>query len=644
MSDRYQSSSRYSDPYSRSERKSSRYSSSSSSSYGSGDRYEKSSPHRSSSRDSSRSSYGGSASGSSYAGPSSSYNGNSSYNGGSSRGSSNGASRGSSSGYSQPSPSYGGGSSSYGRGGSYNGGSSSYGSGGSYGGSSYGGGRGGSYGGNSYGGGRGGRGGRGGANGASLGQIDWASALAKMPKFTKEFYQPHPEVEAMSQRDVDKYMQDSEIKVEGRDIPRPILTFEQARYPDYIMKEVRASGFTAPTPIQAQGWPVALSGRDVVGLAETGSGKTLAFILPSIIHINAQPLLRPGDGPIILVLAPTRELACQIQKVCSQFGSSSRLTNTCVYGGASRGPQIRDLRNGVEIVIATPGRLIDFLESRTTNLLRVTYLVLDEADRMLDMGFEPQIRKILSQVRPDRQTLMWSATWPKEVQALASEFLNDPIRIKIGSTGLNACKNVHQIVEVVQEHDKYTKLIALLDKALSNGSTRVLVFCQTKKGCDALCNSLNRTGMQCLAIHGDKSQNDRDWVLSQFRTGRTRVMVATDVAARGLDVKNIGYVVNYDFPNTCEDYIHRIGRTGRAGTEGTALSFFTPSNYKLAKPLVKILTQSNQKIPEQLHQYAAMGGNSFGRGGYRNNRGYGGRGRGGYGGGYGGYGGRGGGY
>ncbi len=213
-------------------------------------------------------------------------------------------------------------------------------------------------------------------------------------------------------------------------MPKPVSTFEEASFPEYVLAEVTRAGFSEPTPIQAQGWPMALLGRDLVGLAETGSGKTLAYLLPAVVHINAQPHLAPGDGPIVLCLAPTRELAVQIQAECAKFGTTSRIKSTCVYGGAPKGPQAGDLRRGVEIVIATPGRLIDMLESRITNLRRVTYLVLDEADRMLDMGFEPQIRKIVAQIRPDRQTLLWSATWPKEIQALGRDFLHDPYQVR----------------------------------------------------------------------------------------------------------------------------------------------------------------------------------------------------------------------
>ena len=201
------------------------------------------------------------------------------------------------------------------------------------------------------------------------------------------------------------------IKDVARTCPNPIMRFEDGNFPDYIMSEVRKAGYSAPTPIQSQGWALALTGQDMVGIAQTGSGKTLGYLLPGIIHCNHQPYLKRGEGPIVLVLAPTRELACQIQEVADQFGKASRLKNTCVYGGAPKGQQLRDIENGAEIVIATPGRLIDFLEAQKISLRRTTYLVLDEADRMLDMGFEPQIRKIIEQIRPDRQVLMWSATF-----------------------------------------------------------------------------------------------------------------------------------------------------------------------------------------------------------------------------------------
>ncbi|KAG8276279.1 putative ATP-dependent RNA helicase ddx17, variant 2 [Homalodisca vitripennis] len=260
------------------------------------------------------------------------------------------------------------------------------------------------------------------------------------------------------------------------------------------MKEVRKQGFDFPTAIQAQGWPIAMSGMNMVGVAKTGSGKTLAYMLPACVHINNQEPLKRGDGPIALVLAPTRELAQQIQTVARDFGSSTFVRSTCIFGGAPKGPQARDLMRGVEIVIATPGRLIDFLEQGQTNLKRCTYLVLDEADRMLDMGFEPQIRKIIEQIRPDRQVLMWSATWPKEVRKLAEDFLHDYIQINIGSLELSANHNIVQIVNICRDAEKDEKLKTLLQE-LSEEEGKTIVFAETKKKVDAITRTIQRGGL-----------------------------------------------------------------------------------------------------------------------------------------------------
>lgn len=350
--------------------------------------------------------------------------------------------------------------------------------------------------------------------------------------FEKNFYVECPAVRAMSDQEVMRYRASRDITVQGQDVPKPIRMFHEANYPDYCLEVIANLGFAEPTPIQAQGWPMALKGRDLIGIAETGSGKTLAYLLPALVHVNAQPRLAYGDGPIVLVLAPTRELAVQIQEEALKFGSRTNIRSTCIYGGAPKGPQIRELKRGVEIVIATPGRLIDMLEAQLTNLQRVTYLVLDEADRMLDMGFEPQIRKIVGQIRPDRQTLLWSATWPREVETLARQFLRNPYKVIIGSTELKANQSINQIVEVVTDMEKYNRLIRLL-KEVMDGS-RVLIFMETKKGCDQVTRQLRVDGWPALSIHGDKNQAERDWVLAEFKSGRSPIMTATDVAARGL--------------------------------------------------------------------------------------------------------------
>jgi len=463
------------------------------------------------------------------------------------------------------------------------------------------------------------------ALGAGLKTQHWD--MATLPRFEKSFYKEDEQVAKRSARDVDAFRREKEISIQGKNVPRPVETFDEAGFPGYVMSEVKAQGFTHPTAIQSQGWPMALSGRDVVGIAETGSGKTLTYCLPAIVHINAQPLLSPGDGPIVLVLAPTRELAVQIQQEITKFGKSSRIRNTCVYGGVPKGGQIRDLSRGVEVCIATPGRLIDMLESGKTNLRRVTYLVLDEADRMLDMGFEPQIRKIIGQIRPDRQTLMWSATWPKEVRQLAADYLNDYIQVNIGSMDLSANHRITQIVEIVSEFEKRDRMTKHLEKIMDDRNNKVLIFTGTKRVADDITRFLRQDGWPALSIHGDKQQNERDWVLNEFKTGSSPIMVATDVASRGIDVRDITHVLNYDYPNNSEDYVHRIGRTARAGRNGTAITLFTTDNAKQARDLVAVLTESKQPIDPRLAEmarYSGGGGNRSyggGRGGGRGGRG-----------------------
>lgn len=368
--------------------------------------------------------------------------------------------------------------------------------------------------------------------GDRLRRIRWSDV--SLTPFEKNFYEPHMKVARRTEQEVDSFLSTSEITIRGNNVPKPSLFFDEGGFPEYVMNEITKQGFDKPTAIQCQGWPIALSGRDMVGIAQTGSGKTLAYMLPAIVHINNQPRLQRGDGPIALILAPTRELAQQIQQVANDFGSRTRVRNTCIFGGAPKQSQGRDLERGVEIVIATPGRLIDFLERNVTNLFRCTYLVLDEADRMLDMGFEPQIRKIIEQIRPDRQVLMWSATWPKEVRNLAEEFLHDYIQINIGSLTLAANHNIMQIVDVCEDHEKDAKLLRLLQDLSNEHDPKTIIFVETKKRVDEIARMIQRRGWKAVAIHGDKSQQERDYVLQSFRSGRQGILVATDVAARGL--------------------------------------------------------------------------------------------------------------
>ncbi|XP_019939722.1 probable ATP-dependent RNA helicase DDX17 [Paralichthys olivaceus] len=445
--------------------------------------------------------------------------------------------------------------------------------------------------------------------------------MDELPKFEKNFYAEHPEVQRISQYEMEEYRRKKEITIRGSGCPKAVTGFHQAQFPQYVMDVLMQQNFKEPTAIQSQGFPLALSGRDMVGIAQTGSGKTLAYLLPAIVHINHQPYLERGDGPICLVLAPTRELAQQVQQVAFDYGKSSRIKSTCVYGGAPKGPQIRDLERGVEICIATPGRLIDFLEVGKTNLRRCTYLVLDEADRMLDMGFEPQIRKIVDQIRPDRQTLMWSATWPKEVRQLAEDFLRDSVQINVGALELSANHNILQIVDVCMETEKDHKLFQLMEEIMAEKENKTIIFVETKKRCDDLTRRMRRDGWPAMCIHGDKSQPERDWVLTEFRSGKAPILIATDVASRGLDVEDVKFVINYDYPSSSEDYVHRIGRTARSTNKGTAYTFFTPGNLRQARDLVRVLEEARQAINPKLLQLVDSGRGGGGGGGRMRYRG-----------------------
>lgn len=409
---------------------------------------------------------------------------------------------------------------------------------------------------------------------------------------------------------VEVYRQKHEVTATGGNVPAPFMTFEASGFPPEILREIHFAGFSSPTPIQAQTWPIALQGRDIVAIAKTGSGKTLGYLIPAFILLR-QRHNNPQNGPTVLVLAPTRELATQIQDEAIKFGRSSRVSCTCLYGGAPKGPQLKELDRGADIVVATPGRLNDILEMKKINFAQVSLLVLDEADRMLDMGFEPQIRKIVNEIPPRRQTLMYTATWPKEVRKIASDLLVNPAQVNIGSVDeLEANKSITQYVEVVPQMEKQRRLEQIL-RSQERGS-KIIIFCSTKKLCDQLARSIGRN-FGAAAIHGDKSQGERDWVLNQFRSGKSPILVATDVAARGLDIKDIRVVINYDFPTGVEDYVHRIGRTGRAGATGLSYTFFSDQDWKYAADLVKVLEGANQRVPPEIKEMALRGGPSFGR-------------------------------
>ncbi|EEQ82394.1 hypothetical protein NCER_100895 [Vairimorpha ceranae BRL01] len=413
-------------------------------------------------------------------------------------------------------------------------------------------------------------------------------------EFKKDFYK---KTDNLTDREADNFRNQHDIKISG-DVPHPYVKFEHAPFENEVLNNFKLKAFTSPTPIQAQGWPMALTGKDMVGIAQTGSGKTLSFVLPALIHARAQIPLRSGDGPIVLVLAPTRELCLQIKDVFDEYCRFFNMRCTAVYGGVSSYTQKRDISMGCEVVVGCPGRLIDLNEQGALHFNRVTFLVLDEADRMLDMGFEPQLKKIIVNTNPDRQTLMWSATWPKEVRRLAENYMKNFVQLTIGSVELKTNIKIKQIVSVIDSHEKANKLHESLNEKKNE---KVIIFANTKRMCDNLEDDLSRRGYKAVAIHGDKSQNIRDRIISDFRSGYKNILIATDVAARGLDIKNVALVINYDFPNNIEDYVHRIGRTARGDvTEGLSHSFFTSENSACAKELVKILKEANQDVPSKL--------------------------------------------
>uniref|UniRef100_A0A0K2TZX0 RNA helicase n=1 Tax=Lepeophtheirus salmonis TaxID=72036 RepID=A0A0K2TZX0_LEPSM len=362
--------------------------------------------------------------------------------------------------------------------------------------------------------------------------------------------------------------------------------------------------FKAPTPIQSMTWPVVASGRDVIGIAETGSGKTLAFSVPALAHISERkqrPVKGVNSMPIMLIVAPTRELAMQSQVVLESAGKEIGFKSLCVYGGVNKYAQRQSLKSGVEILVATPGRLLDLAEEGCVDLSGVSYVVLDEADRMLDQGFEQDIRRILGQTHKERQTCLFSATWPDSIRKLAHEFLKSPIKVTIGSEDLAAGKTVTQIVEVVDERSRDGKIKGLLNK-YHKKKNRILIFVLYKREADRLWNSLKHE-WNCTTIHGDKSQDARIQAVENFKSGKIPILIATDVAARGLDIPDVEYVLNYSFPLTIEDYVHRIGRTGRAGKSGIAHTFFHLGDKARAGELVNVLKESNQDVPPEMYKF-----------------------------------------
>eukprot|EP00834_Sanchytrium_tribonematis_P000238 NODE_5_length_72347_cov_1.339331.p6 type:complete len:769 gc:universal NODE_5_length_72347_cov_1.339331:1119-3425(+) len=425
-------------------------------------------------------------------------------------------------------------------------------------------------------------------------------------KIQKKFYQESTEIENLTQDEVLKLRETMDgIRVKGRKCPKPIQNWEQAGLPHacnrILTEELK---FSQPTPIQCQALPIALSGRDLIGIAKTGSGKSLAFLLPLLRHAITQRPLEPGDGPIGVILAPTRELANQIYKDCKIFLKSTNLKAVCAYGGSNISSNISDLRKTAHILVSTPGRMIDLMNAGSGKILkltRVTYFVLDEADRMFDLGFEPQVMKIVRNVRPDAQKLLFSATFPRQMEALARKILVKPIQIIVGGVSV-VCNDVKLHVEVFYEEEKkWWRLLEVLGLEFENNpDARVLIFVDKQENCDYLLGELFKRGYSSMTLHGGMDQSERDSVIFDFKNGNISIVIATSVAARGLDVKGLTVVVNYDCPNHYEDFIHRCGRTGRAGNKGVAYTFIQRDQERYAPEIERALKSSKTPIPDEL--------------------------------------------
>lgn len=415
--------------------------------------------------------------------------------------------------------------------------------------------------------------------------------------------------------------EDIPVEATGEDVPSHIDSFVDIQMTEIISTNIALARYDKPTPVQKYAIPIIMGRRDVMACAQTGSGKTAAFLVPILNQMYERgpqgcniPNTRYGrhskQYPLGLVLAPTRELATQIYDEARKFSYRSRLRPCVVYGGANIYDQIRDLERGCHLLVATPGRLVDMLDRGKIGLDNCRFLVLDEADRMLDMGFEPQIRRIVEHnaMPPTgkRQTLMFSATFPKEIQMLARDFLDNYIFLAIGRVG-STSENITQKIVWVEDIDKRSFLLDLLAAVQLKQDAQeslTLVFVETKKGADSLEDYLHNLGFPVTSIHGDRSQKEREEALKRFRSGATPILVATAVAARGLDIPHVTHVINFDLPTDVEEYVHRIGRTGRMGNLGTATSFFNDRNRNLVRDLVELLVETKQEVPGWLDDMA----------------------------------------
>jgi ATP-dependent RNA helicase RhlE len=377
------------------------------------------------------------------------------------------------------------------------------------------------------------------------------------------------------------------------------MTFENLNLIGSLSGALKEKGYLQPTPIQQQAIPKILEGNDIFGCAQTGTGKTASFALPILQLLHERP---PVNGRPVraLIMAPTRELAMQISENISTYGKKLQLKHTVVTGGVSQNNQVRNLQKGVDILVATPGRLLDLINQRIVKLKNVEILVLDEADRMLDMGFINDIRKIITHIPAKRQTLMFSATVPNEIRKLSESLQHHPVQVNVAPSSTVAATVQQSVFHVKKENKKYLLQHLLKDRAIEHA----LVFTRTKRGADRVAKDLNKTGVKAEAIHGNKSQNARERALKGFKSREIRILVATDIASRGIDVDKLTHVINFEIPEQAETYVHRIGRTGRAGESGVALSFCTQDEMTYLKDIQRLIRKNIQVVSS--HPYSAI--------------------------------------
>ncbi|KAF7796821.1 hypothetical protein EIP86_008005 [Pleurotus ostreatoroseus] len=481
------------------------------------------------------------------------------------------------------------------------------------------------------------RGERGGDSQASFGYGVWKDGVhipgGRNMRMEKDLFgDPNDPSKQHTGINFEKY-DDIPVEANGAGVPEPVTAFTNPPLDPVLLENIGYARYTTPTPVQKYSIPIVAAGRDLMACAQTGSGKTGGFLFPilsaSFTSGPHAPPAEPQGGagygrsrkayPTALILAPTRELVSQIHDEARKFCYRSWVRPAVVYGGADINQQLRQIERGCDLLSATPGRLVDLIERGRISLANIRYLVLDEADRMLDMGFEPQIRRIVQgEDMPgvqDRQTLMFSATFPRDIQMLARDFMKDYVFLSVGRVG-STSENITQKIEYVEDHDKRSVLLDILTAQGHDGLT--LVFVETKRMADMLSDFLYSNNIAATSIHGDRTQRERETALQTFRSGRTPVLVATAVAARGLDIPNVTHVVNYDLPSDIDDYVHRIGRTGRAGNVGISTAFFNRGNRNIVRDLIELLREANQEIPawlETVAQESSFGGGFRGRGG-----------------------------